>query len=155
MTTRTISNNLTPFTGEEGRKRASEAGKKSAAVRRAKRDNKELAKVRTSNDLNKALTDIKSTFDRGTLADSAASTAQYLMGLIVTGAVEVTGRDMASLIQTLVDVARLEEGQSTSNAVVAHVSSKDAIAHLAALRGEDEGEAKTPRTGNIIEQPRG
>ena len=128
--------NLTPFTGEEGRKRASEAGKKSAAVRAAKKKDAQLAKVKTSYDLNVGLAEITATFQRGTLATSAAATAQYLMALIVSGSVELSGKDLAPLIGQLVDVARLEEGQSTSNAVIAHLSTDVALEKLEALRSE-------------------
>ena len=136
--------NLTPFTGEEGRARASAAGKKSAAVRKANKEAHAVAKVKTSVELNEKLAEIALTFQRGTLAAAAASTAQYLMALIVSGAVEMQGRDLAPLISSLVDVARLEEGQSTSNAVVAHLSSAETRARLTELRGTGGAEAITP-----------
>lgn len=130
--------NLTPFTGEEGRKRASAAGKKGAESRRRKKEEAELAKIETSTDLQLKLEDIRTTFQRSSLSAAAASTAQYLMALVVSGSVTLSGKDIAPLIGQLVDVARLEEGQSTSNSVVAHLSSTETLTRLQELRGQDE-----------------
>jgi hypothetical protein len=147
MTTRTISTNLTPFTGPDGHDRAVAAGKKSAEVRRKKKVARDLAADKTATGLNDAVADLISTFERGNLAEAAAAGCQYLIALVVTGAVEVSGKDIAPLAQTFLDIARLEEGQSTSNHVVAHLSSKETLTRLTELRGQPTNlEAITPDT---------
>jgi hypothetical protein len=129
-------NNLAPYnTSEEGRARASAAGKKSVEVRRANKLTRELVATTDATQLATQLAAITTTFKRDELPAAAAATAQYLISKVLTGGIEVHGKDVAALIATLVDVARLEEGQSTSNAVIAHVSSSATLDRLHELRG--------------------
>jgi hypothetical protein len=55
-----------------------------------------------------------------------------MIGRVTRG--EVTVRDPAEWVRVLVDVARIEEGQHTSAALVAHLSSEDTAARVAALQ---------------------
>lgn len=68
------------------------------------------------------LAEVRDTFDRATLGDSAAAFAQWLMAAALKGDIKVAGKDLAPLLKTLVDIARLEAGEATSHTAVAHVS---------------------------------
>ena len=125
---------LKPFNGPDGAARAKAAGIKSGEVRRANKQKKELANIKTSNELNTHLNDLINTFKRDQLPQSAAAAAQYLIAKVVSGGIEIPGNAVGGLIETLLNMARLEEGQSTSNSVVAHMSSKDALDRLVELR---------------------
>lgn len=148
--------NLKPYgTTPEAKARAKAAGIKSGEVRRANKQAKELAQTTNSTDLHNHLTKLVTTFKRDQLPQTAAAAAQYLIAKVISGHIEITGKDVAPLIATLVDVARLEEGQSTSNAVVAHMSSKEALDRLTLLRQEQGASNTGPTVTTVPELVRG
>jgi len=125
-----LSGNLTPFV--KGDARAVEAGRKGAAVRRARRD----AKASSVREVAAVLTTLRGEFDRGSLGPDAAAVGGWLLGRIVSGSIPIrNGDEAASLLRALVDVARLEAGESTSNTLVAHVGA-GAAAEVRALRDQ-------------------
>ena len=144
--------NLAPFTGTDGHARAVAAGIKSGEVRRAKKQANELQQTTDSRELHKNLTELVTTFERGNLPLAAAAAAQYLIARVLTGGITIEGRDVASLISALVDVARLEGGQSTSHTVIAHMSSVETMERLQELRGPDAGGAKRSGTATNPER---
>jgi hypothetical protein len=141
---------LTPF--RKGDPRAAEAGRKGAAARRANR----LALASSSAEVRRNLDELRGTLQRGDLGGNAAAGASWLIGQIVAGRIPVrNGEEAATLLRALVDVARLESGESTSNTLVAHVGA-GAAAEVRALRDQaraaigqgdvvDVDAARTPR----------
>jgi hypothetical protein len=117
--------NLKPFT--KGDPRASEAGRRGAQAREAKRhaqraDNLAIAqRLRT----------LTAVHQRDDLGPQAAAVAADILGRISAG--EIPCRhvgDAAELLRVLVDVARLEAGETTTNAAVVHVSARDVAEHV-------------------------
>jgi hypothetical protein len=121
-------NNLQPF--KKGDPRAIEAGRKGGQARRVRA---ELARAETRKVAEHVAT-LATTFDRENLGPAAAAVAMELIGRVSRGEIPVRhAGDAAELVKVLVDVARLEAGESTSNAVVAHVTS-DQLARVRALQ---------------------
>jgi len=128
--TRTQSTHLTPF--RKGEARAAEAGRKGAETRRAQK----TSRARSAKEIVKVLDTIVETFDRSRLGPQAAASAGWLLARITAGQVPIrNAEEAASLLRALVDVARLEEGQPTSTALVAHVGAS-ATAEVLALRDQ-------------------
>jgi hypothetical protein len=120
--------NLQPF--QKGDPRASEAGRRGAAAKRAKREIERASSQETSAHIATLVT----TYTREDLGPAAAAAAVELIGRVSRGEIPVRhAGDAAELVKVLVDVARLEAGESTSNAVVAHVTS-DQLARVRALQ---------------------
>jgi len=142
--------NLTPFRKGDGR--AVEAGRKGAAARRANL----AARASTAAEVRRALATLREELGRGDLGGNAAAGASWLVGQIVAGRIPVrNGEEAAVLLRALVDVARLESGESTSNTLVAHVGA-GAAAEVRALRDQAraalgqvvevvDDQARTPR----------
>jgi hypothetical protein len=83
-----------------------------------------------------ALATVRESFERDELGADAAAAAGWLLGRIVTGGIPIrNGAEAAELLRALVDVARLEAGESTSNTVVAHVG-PGAVTAVLALRDQ-------------------
>lgn len=57
-----------------------------------------------------------------------------MLARIASGAIRVPGGDAAALLRVLVDIARLEAGEATSAAVIAHLSGEDVRARVEGLR---------------------
>jgi hypothetical protein len=111
--------NLQPF--KKGDPRAIEAGRKGGQARRVRA---ELVRAETQKVAQHVAT-LATTFDREHLGPAAAAVAMELIGRVSRGEIPVRhAGDAAELVKVLVDVARLEAGESTSNAVVAHVTSE-------------------------------
>jgi hypothetical protein len=95
-----------------------------------------LARAGTTREVVGALDTLRDTVDRDHLGPNAAAVASWLMGKVVAGSVPIrNGEEAATLLRALVDVARLEAGESTSNAIVAHVGA-GAAAEVRALRDQ-------------------
>jgi hypothetical protein len=121
---------LRPF--RKGDPRASEAARKSAESRRATKQARR-GDVRQAARLLESLAD---THSREDLGRHAAAVAGYVLGQIAGGRVPIRNADdAATLLRALVDVARIEEGQPTSTALVAHVGT-GATAEVLALRDQ-------------------
>lgn len=118
---------LTPFTKET----ASAAGRKSAAVRAARRD----ADVQRARDAARTLDALGDTFQRDRLGPDAAAVAALILSRIASGDIVVKrGDEAAALLRALVDVARLEAGEATSHTLRATVDQGEAVAAVIALR---------------------
>lgn len=129
-TTPSRTGGLIPFRKGDGR--AAAAGAKGAEVRRARRD----AAASSARAVAAVLGEVRDTFDRETLGPDAAAAAGWVVAQVVAGKVPMRNADeAATLLRALVDVARLEAGQSTSNAVVAHVG-PNAVASILELRDQ-------------------
>jgi hypothetical protein len=119
---------LTPFT--KGDERARAAGRKGVAVREANR-----AAMRA--DIGSQVAALRTLADHAQGLDIAGvclGVVVQVLSRVSTGAVPVRhAGDAAELVRVLVDVARLVNGQPTSTAVVAHLSSAEARARLAEL----------------------
>jgi hypothetical protein len=121
---------LKPFA--KGDPRAVAAGKKGAEALRARRE----ASSSSGRQVVKVLDTLRDTARREDLGPNAAGVASWLLGRIVQGAIPVrNGGEAADLLRALVDVARLEAGESTSNTLVAHVGA-GAAAEVIALRDQ-------------------
>lgn len=70
--------------------------------------------------------------ERGQLGNVAAAAAMDMIGRVARG--EVKPRDPAEWVRVLVDVARLEGGQHTSAALVAHIGGDNAATRVDALQ---------------------
>ena len=142
--------NLKPFGQDaEGKRLASEAGRKSGEARRKKREQRELSNIVEPDQISHKLDEVLTSFKREELGPSAASAAQYLIGRVISGGIEIPGNAVGGLIETLVGIARLESGLSTSNSVHVSMSSSDALARLENLRAVGGGgvEAEGGTTG--------
>ena len=146
---------LQPFT--KGDPRAVAAGKKSAETRRAKREATAIVKVRDADQGAELIDTLVTRYERDKMGASAAAAVQHLIANVISGAVPIKdATDAANLIKVLFDVARLEEGQSTSN--VLH-GSVQIVERIEAMRAEltasrDAGMTTTiaePHTGGDIQ----
>lgn len=147
--------NLIPF-GEdpEGRARASEMGKRSAEVRRTKKELERRSqqldpvKARTSHQAVRMLSDIVTKHRDNDLSELARACVCELIERLATGEVPLkSAADVASALQVVHQVGLLESGQPTSigMSVSASMSSAEAIARLHQVRGS--GDAPTSTTG--------
>ncbi len=126
--------NLVMF--EKGSDRAREAGRKGGRARAAKHA---TARVNTSA-LAVQLTQLQTSFKREALGPAAAALCVALIVRVELGEIKVEGKDLPALLQVLLDITRLEAGEATSQSVVAHISSSDAIARLKVLRETQLGD---------------
>lgn len=119
--------NLRPFT--RGDPRAAEMGRRGAETRKRRSAIQRadgvavLEQVRT----------LAATARREDLGPAAVAAALDMIGRVTRG--EQAVRDPDAWVRVLVDVARLEAGESTSNAIVAHVGAR-ATDHVLALRDQ-------------------
>lgn len=109
---------LKPFTSESARA----AALKSVEVRKAKALARKTDAQLKDGATVEALGTLRDSFDREDLGPTAAAFAQWLMAAALKGDIKVAGKDLAPLLKTLVDIARLEAGEATSHTAVAHVS---------------------------------
>ena len=147
--------NLIPFNStEEGRARARELGAKGGRKRAANAAAKADVTRAARGELITTLTELTERFNRDDLGNQAAGVAQMLMGRIANGEIEVSGRDVSGLIQVLVNVTRLEEGQSTENSLRLTLSADDAMDRIKVLRAQGAGggaiELETPGDGDAV-----
>lgn len=120
---------LTPF--RKGDPRASEAGRKGVAARRAK----QALQRADSMAIARELATIAETHDRSMLGPTLAAVAMELAGRVARGEIPVrNGDEAATLVRTFVDIARLEAGQATSHSVHATISPADALARIEELQ---------------------
>jgi hypothetical protein len=129
---------LTPFDAtEEGRRRASELGKRGAEARRRKREAQQLVTVEDASAGANLIDTLTSRYNRDNLAPSAAAAAQHLIAKLGNGDIPIKdGTDFANALRALVDVARLEEGQATSHTLHASMDAGAIVARIEQLRGE-------------------
>ena len=106
------------FTADNAR----EMARRSAEVRRAKADARKMSKAIERSGPAVALDSLIVSQDRERLGPAASAFAQWLMAEALAGRIVVHGKDLAPLLKTLVDIARLEAGEATSHTAVAHVS---------------------------------
>jgi hypothetical protein len=147
--------NLVPFGQDpEGRALASEMGKRSAEVRRTKKELElrsaklDPGKARNSQQTVRILSDIVTKHRDNDLSELARACVCELIERLATGEVPLkSAADVASALQVVHQVGLLEEGQPTSigMSVSASMSSADAIARLQELRSS--GHASTPSVG--------
>jgi hypothetical protein len=125
--------NLRTFTKGDPRARA--AAQRSAEVRRAKREAGALAQRAEAATTAAQLARLVEAHNRDNLGPVAAAAAIDLIGRVSAGEVPVRhAGDAAELVRVLVDVARLEAGQATSQAVVAHLTAEATAQRFAELQ---------------------
>ena len=135
MPTNKQTSNLIPFSNTpEGRKAASEAGKRGAAVKAAKR----AQQASSPADASKVLARSIATLKRDDLGPAAIAAAGMIVARILTGEIEVTGKNAADLLGKLVEVGRLEAGQATGLNVSVRMSDTEALAHIERLRSGEQ-----------------
>ena len=128
MGTRT--DQLTPFDSES----ASRAGKRSAEVRRQRALARQVAAADDARTLANHLETYSQTFQREDLSTNTAAVAAMILAKLAAGQVPIRhAGDAAELLKVLVDITRLEEGQSTSN--VLH-GSVEIVKRIEAMRAE-------------------
>lgn len=124
---------------EEGRARARELGARGGKKRAENARKRREAAEAENRDPVEALELLSGRFNREDLGPMSAQVAMMLLGKITSGEIEVQGRDVANLIQVLVNVTRLEEGQSTNNTVHVALSAGDAMERIRMLRAQGQG----------------
>lgn len=118
----------------EARARAREQGRKGGLKRAENARRRKALEARASKDAIEQLEDLTSRFNREDLGRNAAAVANMLMGRVVSGEIEVTGKDVASLVEVLVNIARLEAGQATSHTVSASMDTDAVLARIDEIR---------------------
>ena len=115
----------------KGSERARQLARRSVASREAKR-----AATRADTDAVAAqLRRIIDTYPRDQLGPAAAALALDIIGRVARGEITVRhAQDASELIRTLVDIARLEQGEPTSASVIAHVDASVVAARVAELQ---------------------
>ena len=130
--------NLVPFgSDEEGRKKAAEAGRKGGLARARNAEARKTAVTDTAKAWKTSLDNLAASFNREDLGPQAANVASMLLGQIARGDVEIASKDMASLLDTLVNIVRLEEGKATSHTASVSLAGGDVLNKIAALRHKE------------------
>lgn len=130
--------NLVPFgSDEEGRKKAAEAGRKGGLARARNAEARKAAVTDTAKAWKTSLDNLAASFNREDLGPQAANVASMLLGQIARGDVEIASKDMASLLDTLVNIVRLEEGKATSHTASVSLAGGDVLNKIAALRQKE------------------
>jgi hypothetical protein len=120
---------LKPF--RKGDPRASQAGKRGAATRAARA----AAQRATIDTLATHVRTLTHTYDRAELGPAAAAAAVDAIARVSSGEVPFRhAGDAAEWVRVMVDVARLEAGQATSQSVVAHLTAEATAARFAELQ---------------------
>jgi hypothetical protein len=117
---------LTPFDTQTARA----AAQRSAEVRRAR---KRLGPT-TTLDVRRLLDDAVQAHERSKLGPTAAALAAEIMGRLLVGEIKLRGADVAPVLRALVDIARLESGEPTSAALVAHVDAATIASRVTELQ---------------------
>jgi hypothetical protein len=126
---------LTPFT--KGDPRAVEAGRRSAAARKAKREAGAIVKVEDATAGANLIDTLTARYERDKLGAAAGAAVQHLIAKVISGEVPCKdATDVANLVKVLFDVARLEEGQATSHTLHASIDSAAIVARIEQLRHE-------------------
>jgi len=130
--------NLVPFgSDEEGRRKAAEAGRKGGLARARNAEARKTAVTDTAKAWKTSLDNLAASFNREDLGPQAANVASMLLGQIARGDVEIASKDMASLLDTLVNIVRLEEGKATSHTASVSLAGGDVLNKIAALRQKE------------------
>lgn len=111
MTTKTVSENLVPFTSET----AKEAGRKGGLARARNAAARKTVERGDGKSWATELATLQEQFNREDIGANAAAVAQMILGKLATGELEINSRDVSSLLDTLVSIVRLEEGKATSH----------------------------------------
>jgi hypothetical protein len=86
-------------------------------------------------DARSLLSDLVEACPRHRLGPTAAAVAADILARVANGDVEVrNGTEAAALLRVLYDMARLESGQPTSAALVAHLSTDEVLRRIEELR---------------------
>lgn len=146
---------LLPFS--KGDPRAVEAGRKggqAASLRRA-------ASSTAASDAAAVLDGLRGSLKREQLGGDAALVAGLLLARIASGSIRLRGADVAAVLRVCVDIARLEEGQATSQTLVAHLSGDAVRSRVADLQRQARSILSTSATataaadGLDVEEGRG
>ena len=138
---------LQPFT--KGDPRAVAAGKKSVEVRRQRAIAEKAAQAADASTLAGHLATFSATFQRDDLGQQTAAVAAMILAKLAAGQVPIRhAGDAAELLKVLVDITRLEEGQSTSN--VLH-GSVQIVERIEAMRAELTASRDAGMTTTIAE----
>jgi hypothetical protein len=120
--------NLRPFAA--GDPRTIEAARKGGEARRATRDGRR----RDALALRDIVTTAVTTYNRDQLGPLAGALAADIMARLLSGEIRLRSADVAPTVRALVDIVRLESGEATSTALVAHVDAADVAARVGALQ---------------------
>lgn len=77
---------------------------------------------------------MRGTLKRDNLGGDAALVAGLILAKIASGSIRLRSADVAGVLRVCVDIARIEEGQATSTALVAHLSGADVRSRVAELQ---------------------
>ena len=149
--------NLVPFgSDEEGRRKAAEAGRKGGLARARNAEARKTAVTDTAKAWKTSLDNLAASFNREDLGPQAANVASMLLGQIARGDVEIASKDMASLLDTLVNIVRLEEGKATSHTASVSLAGGDVLNKIAALRQKETvGDTTRSEHKGVNGPPRG
>ena len=141
--------NLVPF-GKD-KEKAREAGRKGGLARARNAEAKKLGEIQNAKAWKLSLEHLQASFNREDLGSQAALVTQMLLGKIARGDVEIASKDMASLLDTLVNIVRLEEGKATSHTASVSLAGGDVLNKIEALRHSTNvgGSSKTDVTGVV------
>jgi uncharacterized protein (UPF0254 family) len=106
--------------------------KRGGEARRARRDGKRQDAAA----LRKLTATACETFDRSQLGPLAGALAADIMARMLSGEIRLRSADVAPTVRALVDILRLEAGEPTSAALVAHVSSAEVADRVAQLQAQ-------------------
>lgn len=116
---------------------AKAAAKRSAEVRRAKRD---LARGEVTT-LAQKLDTLRDTYQRDDLGPNAAALAQHTMSRVMAGEIPIRhAGEAAELLRVLVDVARLEAGEATAHTAHVSMTAEQVTARVTELQRQAAGE---------------
>jgi hypothetical protein len=120
----------------------------------ASREAKRAAVRADTNEVAAHLRRIVDLYPRAELGPAAAALALDIIGRVGRGEVKVRhAHDASELIRVLVDVARLEEGEPTSTAVIAHVDSATVVARVGQLQAQARAALGVLVRDEAAEQP--
>jgi hypothetical protein len=85
-------------------------------------------------DVRALLDDAVEAHERSKLGPTAAALAAELMGRLLAREIKLRGADVAPVLRALVDIARLEAGEPTSAALVAHVDAAAVASRVSELQ---------------------
>lgn len=135
MSERPQTANLLPFDStEEGRQKARENGRKGGLKRAENARKRKALEAKDAESLQRVMADLTTHFNREELADQAAAVASMLLSRVASGDIEINGRDVSGLLDTLVTIVRLEEGKATSHVATLSMDGADVLDRIQMLR---------------------